>query len=166
MRRAATVSRLCDQGDHGFCHGTRITCGCTQCHLGPCAVCCDDNLLKMYELDGQRMCASCYRAMARRVSARHSQPCDRCRKSGAYRNPVHRRNEYLCSTCHGADDTPLVLTSSVAHLAAPCKGADITDERHDWVHVRGSRFQCVCGIKKYDSVLRAEVRRNLERNLF
>lgn len=161
-----SVSRVCGQGDHGFCTETRVTCDCEHCHLGPCEVCDEGNLLKIYDLDGARVCASCYRAAANETRCHSSQPCDRCHAPGAWRNPRHRRNEYLCGDCHRELGEPVVLTPSVAHLAAPCKGKDLGDPAHNWVHVRGSRFRCVCGFNKYDSALRARVQRKLENELF
>lgn len=161
-----SVSRVCRQGNHGFCVETRETCACTSCHLGPCAACGEDNLLKIYTSGEERVCAGCYRATARASQRQYRQLCDRCQTPGAWRNPRHRRNEYLCDECHRSSGEEIVLTGSVAHLAAPCKGRDLNDSTHDWVHVRGSRFRCICGLNKYDFALHARVRRELERELF
>lgn len=161
-----SVSRVCRQGDHGFCTETRATCDCEHCHLGPCGVCNEGNLLKMYDLGGEKVCASCYRAAVSGTRGRDAQPCDGCGALGAWRNPRHRRNEYLCSDCHRSSGEPVVLTPSVAYLVAPCKGKDINDPAHNWIHVRGSRFKCVCGFNKYDDTLHTQVRRRLENELF
>lgn len=158
------ISGPCAQGLHGFCQDAG-RCECTDCHLGPCARCGADNLLKMYDHDGERVCAGCVRAAVKAAPA-PAQTCDQCGSPGAFRNPAHRRNEYLCTACHAASGEPVVLTSSVASLAAPCKGADISDDRHSWVHIRGSRFNCLCGSKKYDSSLRTRRNRELEREMF
>jgi hypothetical protein len=86
--------------------------------------------------------------------------CDRCGRVGAFRNPRTRRDEYLCVDCHKAAGDPLPLTSSVQGLVAACRGADVTDPRHDWVHVRGNTFACAsCKVKAYRPDLRAAMRR-------
>lgn len=160
-----TVSKQCAQQLHGFCKNDRVTCACTACHLGPCDACGATNLQRVFVDNGTTRCAGCERTRAK-LHQTGDTACDTCGKNGAFRNPGSRRNEYLCSDCHTASGESVVLTSSVAHLAQPCKGKNIDDPSHAWVHIRGSRFQCLCGTKKYDDALRRETTRTLERELF
>ena len=145
------VSRFCAQGLHNFCPEDRTTCACSNCHLGPCQRCGADNLQRIYA-DGT-LCYACERADGYQRSKQAATRCDSCNAPSAFRNPGPRRNEYLCSTCHG-ERGGVELSSSTAHLALPCKGQDVDDPLHLWVHIRGSRFHCLCGVKKYDSKLR------------
>ena len=62
-----------------------------------CSLCGDTNVL-VYLLDEQLVCASDYRKI---VSTRKQiQHCDKCGAENALRDPAHRRNEYLCWSCH------------------------------------------------------------------
>jgi hypothetical protein len=62
-----------------------------------CSLCGDANVL-VYLLDEQLICASDYRKIV--STRRQIQHCDNCGAEGAVRDPAHRRNEYLCWTCH------------------------------------------------------------------
>lgn len=161
------LSAKCINGLHGFCPETRETCACTDCHLGPCEECGSSNLQRIYTspITGLRLCASCYRLAAKAAPSIQTL-CDKCGKGPAFRNPGHRRNEYLCRECHAETGEPVVLTSSVAGFALACKGKDIDDDLHCWVHIRGSRFRCLCGADRYDAAMRDRVQRRLERELF
>lgn len=150
-----TISSLCAQGLHGFCRGDSASCACTSCHLGPCARCGAENLQKMYG----ELCAGCYREQIRSAPVAPSR-CDKCGQAPAFRNPGHRRNELLCTDCHAAAGEPLSLAPSVQGLVADCHGADVSDPRHEWAHVRGNTFGCLrCKIKSYQPELRAQMRR-------
>lgn len=68
---------------------------------GICAVCNAVDVL-VYETDEQTglVCATDYRGWSKMHPAR--QPCDECGSmQGAWRDPISRKNEYLCSKCHG-----------------------------------------------------------------
>jgi hypothetical protein len=75
---------------------------------GTCEQCQETNAL-VYECGEQLLCAEHSRQYA------HSHPlkpyCDRCDKQEkVFRDPSHRRNEYLCMSCH-ADDGFLIRDS-------------------------------------------------------
>jgi hypothetical protein len=72
-----------------------------------CSSCGDTNVL-VYELDEKLMCSDDYKKLTANV--RFVQHCDRCDYPSSVRDPSHRRNEYLCSTCHEQDGF-LVRTS-------------------------------------------------------
>jgi hypothetical protein len=65
-----------------------------------CTLCGDTNVL-VYELDDKLICANDYRNIV--VTRKHVQPCDKCGSPNAVRDPAHRRNEYLCWSCHQVD---------------------------------------------------------------
>jgi hypothetical protein len=152
------VSRHCAAGLHGFCTvGKTGGCRCTGCHLGPCTRCGRDDLQKTFA--GGTLCADCYRDRCH-ATPHQGTRCDRCNAEGAFRNPGTRRNEYLCTACHAAAGEPLALTSSVQGLVAACHGADVSDPRHEWAHVKGNTFGCVrCKVKSYQPDLRKAMRR-------
>jgi NMD protein affecting ribosome stability and mRNA decay len=152
---AGVVTRQCAEGLHGYCPGDGASCGCAHCHLGPCPACGAENLRKLY--DG--LCAGCYRTRAYAAPATTT-ACDNCGASPAYRNPVHRRNEYLCTACHAAAGETLRLAPSVQGLVASCRGADVSDPAHEWAHVRGNTFGCLrCKTKSWQPGLRKATRR-------
>lgn len=62
-----------------------------------CSLCGDTNVL-VYELDNQLICASDYRKIV--YARKQNQVCDKCGAPNAVRDPAHRRNEYLCWSCH------------------------------------------------------------------
>jgi hypothetical protein len=147
------ITRPCTAGMHAACREPN-TCGCPDCHLGPCAQCGATNLMKLY--DGR--CASCVRTEAH-AAPKRTTSCDRCGAPGAFRNPATRKDEFLCAGCHQDDGDSLPLAVPVSALVAPCAGLDVADDRHVWVHLRGTRFQCRCGTKKFDAKLRDARRR-------
>ena len=65
---------------------------------GTCERCtAPDQILYLQESSDKLVCASCYRA----TTTGHEQECDNCGSTGnVWRDPVHRRNEYLCIRCH------------------------------------------------------------------
>lgn len=150
------ITRQCAEGLHGFCRAP--ACDCAH-HANTCQRCDAGNLLKLFA-DGT-LCADCYRSDAFAANrVQRGTPCDKCGASGAFRNPRARRDEFLCTSCHKAAGEPLELTSAVQGLAADCHGANEDDPRHDWLHVRGTRFACVrCQTQKFDAKLRAAMRR-------
>lgn len=63
---------------------------------GTCTGCGDEDVI-LHQGD---VCANCYRQASNRDQP---YPCDRCGQGKAFRDPVHRRDEYLCQTCHLED---------------------------------------------------------------
>jgi hypothetical protein len=75
---------------------------------GTCERCQETNAL-VYECGEQLLCAEHSRQYARSHPLKPY--CDRCGKQEkVFRDPSHRRNEYLCMGCH-ADDGFLVRDS-------------------------------------------------------
>ena len=146
-----TISKPCMAAMHAACKGTRATCACDVCHLGPCVRCAADNLGRIFE----GLCANCKRDDAK-AAPPPATLCDGCGAAGAYRNPATRGSEFLCAACHVAADGRVPVAA--VHVA-PCAGKDISDPAHNWQSMWGSRFQCRCGMKKYDAKLRDERRR-------
>lgn len=73
-----------------------------------CQQCQETNVL-VYECGEQLLCAEHSRAYARSHPLKPY--CDRCGKQEkVFRDPSHRRNEYLCMSCH-ADDGFLIRDS-------------------------------------------------------
>ena len=64
---------------------------------GVCPICGEADVL-LYAHDDVLVCATDYRTLIRGVS--WTQPCDICGAPKAVRDPAHRRNEYLCISCH------------------------------------------------------------------
>jgi hypothetical protein len=70
---------------------------------GTCAVDGEGQVL-LYETDEETglVCATHYRSWS--VANPVKQACDNCGSTGnVWRDPVHRRNEYLCINCHDPD---------------------------------------------------------------
>lgn len=75
---------------------------------GTCERCQEANAL-VYECGEQLLCAEHSRQYARSHPLKPY--CDRCMKQDkVFRDPSHRRNEYLCMSCH-ADDGFLIRDS-------------------------------------------------------
>ena len=75
---------------------------------GTCVTCSEENVL-VYSAADNLICAYCYRDWARNQP--HVPFCDKCGKQDrVVRDPSHRRNEYLCMSCH-ADDGFLIRDS-------------------------------------------------------
>jgi hypothetical protein len=75
---------------------------------GTCERCQETNAL-VYECGEQLLCAEHSRQYARSHPLKPH--CDRCGKQEkVFRDPSHRRNEYLCMGCH-ADDGFLIRDS-------------------------------------------------------
>lgn len=149
------LSRPCAAGMHAACRMSRQTCSCTSCHLGPCSICHASNLQVLYG----ELCASCERERVR-SSTRQTTRCDNCGAADAFRNPSNRQDEFFCIACQLDNSDSLALPVSVSALVAPqCSGKNIDDELHTWVHIRGTRFQCRCGTKRFSAKLRDKMRR-------
>lgn len=104
----------------------------------------------MYDTDGPYVCAACYRVWA--AANPLTQACDKCGDTGnVWRDPIHRRNEYLCVRCHDPaalfqnrwanrvrESKPLGI-----HPKAKCGAAGITDCRGE-IKWRGSFNMLLC----------------------
>ena len=67
-----------------------------------CAVCNAQNVL-VYDRGEQLVCAEHARAWARKNPTK--QACDKCGSDElVFRDPGHRRNEYLCFACHSENN--------------------------------------------------------------
>lgn len=63
-----------------------------------CAECSEKEVL-VYDADSKLLCAYCYRTWTRKQT--RTTTCDRCGNTAkVFRNPKHRRNEYMCLACH------------------------------------------------------------------
>jgi hypothetical protein len=77
-----------------------------------CSVCQESNVL-VYELNDSLLCAEHYRDKTRLI--KRATPCDKCGADNAVRDPSHRRNEYLCWSCH--QENGFVVNDSVIKRA-------------------------------------------------
>lgn len=75
---------------------------------GVCLMCGEADVL-LYAHDNALVCATDYRRLVRNV--KWSQPCDKCGAPKAVRDPAHRRNEYLCISCHNENGILEVKTT-------------------------------------------------------
>jgi predicted RNA-binding Zn-ribbon protein involved in translation (DUF1610 family) len=118
---------------------------------GDCACGAADVLV--YDTDGDSLvCASCYRQWAH--DREQKQACDKCGSEGnVWRDPVHRRNEYLCIKCHDPEtlfqnrwanrvreSKPLNLGAPRAVCAARGRGSECKGE----IKWRGSYKMQLC----------------------
>ena len=128
------ITNLCQQGSHTYCFDEQ--CECKTCHF-TCPRC--HSRVKRLT-DG--ICAPCYRVQAQ-AQTFEGTPCDKCGGKPAFRNPGHRRNEYLCIACQIASGEKFAVAGSAAvSVVADCMGKDAHDPAHRPVHIRGSRWQC------------------------
>jgi len=95
---------------------------------GVCSLCAESNVL-VYELDNNLLCAEHYRDRTRII--KRVTPCDECGAGNAVRDPSHRRNEYLCWSCHGVDG--FVVDNSIIKRAIVSLVNNFT---------RGSKIKC------------------------
>lgn len=79
---------------------------------GDCSLCSDTNVL-VYLVDNKLVCAEDYRKIVRTFN--YVQHCDKCDATPAMRDPSHRRNEYLCWSCHTGNG--FVVDNSVVKRA-------------------------------------------------
>jgi len=89
-----------------------------------CSLCGDTNVL-VYEIDDKLVCASDYREIT--FTRKKIQHCDRCGAENAVRDPAHRRNEYLCWTCHQTDG--FAINNSVVKRAIAAINNSILTKR-------------------------------------
>jgi hypothetical protein len=91
---------------------------------GTCVTCNEENVL-VYNAADNLICAYCYREWAR---VQPKDPvCDRCGKHDkVVRDPSHRRNEYLCFSCHADDGFLPADTATYRAFKATAPGGDET----------------------------------------
>jgi hypothetical protein len=95
---------------------------------GTCSKCAQTEVL-VYELDNNLLCAEHYRNTTRLT--KKITPCDKCGEPNAVRDPSHRRNEYLCWSCH--QDNGFVVDSSIVKRAIVSLVSNFT---------KGSKVKC------------------------
>ena len=94
-----------------------------------CQKCQEPNVL-VYEYDGKLLCAEDSRQYIRRQP--HVPFCDMCGKQDrVVRDPSHRRNEYLCWTCH--EETGFTVNNTVIKRAIVSMANSFT---------RGTKIKC------------------------
>lgn len=109
---------------------------------GDCAVCGAVNVL-VYETDEETglVCASDYRRWS--YSNPVKQACDNCGSTGnVWRDPVHRRNEYLCINCHDPEALFQNRWADKARVSVPLNPA----------------ARPVCALSDYGTECRGEVK--------
>lgn len=75
---------------------------------GVCPICAEADVL-LYAHNDILVCATDYRTLIR--GTQWTQACDKCGAPKAVRDPAHRRNEYLCISCHNEDGALEVKTT-------------------------------------------------------
>jgi hypothetical protein len=81
--------------------------------------------------DGLQRCATHHALL---VPRKHPYPCDNCGRGPAFRDPAHRRDEYLCPDCHKEHDGYVPTARSMVNKTAARVGA---------VHSRGQKAVCL-----------------------
>lgn len=97
---------------------------------GGCAL--GDTLVILHTAeDGLQRCATHHTLTLNR---KHGYPCDNCGTVPAFRDPAHRRDEYLCPVCHEKHDS-----------YTPSERSMITkvQVRQGVVHSRGQKAVCI-----------------------
>lgn len=79
-----------------------------------------DQLLYHYEPTDHSLGLACPECVRKHARVTHrSTPCDVCGAPGAWRNPKHRRNEYLCGNCHVDSGEGVVLNRWFPRASSP-----------------------------------------------
>lgn len=89
-----------------------------------CSSCGDTNVL-VYELDDKLVCANDYRKAV--CNNRYVTPCDICGAPNAMRDPIHRRNEFLCWDCQQKNG--FIIKDSVIRRALASMHTALTKEK-------------------------------------
>jgi transposase-like protein len=88
-----------------------------------CEICNNGEQVLVYDRSEQLLCASHSREYAKANPVK--QLCDRCGSdSSVVRDPTHRRNEYLCMSCHSDDGFVInnsVTAKAVREVLSPLK---------------------------------------------
>lgn len=90
---------------------------------------CQENEVLVYEIDDKLVCAEHYRNLTRNY--KYVQTCDKCDGTPAVRDPNHRRNEYLCWSCH--EEHGFVINNTVIKRAIISLAQNFT---------RGTKTKC------------------------
>ena len=101
--------------------------------------------------EGPPICSDCYRARAR-AAPLPVQECDRCQGAPAFRDPSHRRNEYLCGDCHAANGYFLGARQLAGNVA---RSAPTLRESTDG---RAGRASVICEAHGYGTECRGEIK--------
>lgn len=111
---------------------------------GLCPICGETDVL-LYAHDDILVCAYDYRTLVRDV--KWTQACDNCGAPKAVRDPAHRRNEYLCISCHNTNGVLHVGTTVFkrALVALTNTIADIRPKVKCYLHNYGT--ECDDNIK-------------------
>jgi hypothetical protein len=109
---------------------------------GTCSLCAESNVL-IYELDGNLLCAEHYRDRTRDI--KRVTPCDKCGADKAVRDPSHRRNEYLCWSCHEANG--FVVDNSIVKRAIVSLVNNFTRGNKSVCDAAGYGTQCDNNVK-------------------
>lgn len=85
---------------------------------------CDEDDALLYraeptEDNSDLVCANCVRELARTI--KRFTVCDKCGADHAWRNPKHRRNEYLCGKCHAESGDGVVLNKWFPRVSEPLR---------------------------------------------
>lgn len=99
----------------------------------------------VYELDAKLICAEDYRKAVRNI--KFVTACDQCGATPSFRDPAHRRNEYLCAACHSKNDfytnnsvvkrTLVQIFKGLPGSKSRCIGEDPNDPCDDNIKPRG-----------------------------
>ena len=90
---------------------------------------CAEKDVLVYEINDILYCAEHYRDVTRQY--KRIQSCDFCGNTPAVRDPNHRRNEYLCWTCH--EETGFTVNNTVIKRAIVSMANSFT---------RGTKIKC------------------------
>jgi len=112
-----------------------------------CSTCRSIALQKLY--DG--LCADCERTRAKALP-KPRETCEECGALGAYYSPAAKK--FRCANCHArhlSNSGYFAESRAREALAAySCSGQEVDDPRHQWVHMRGTRFHCrICKSKTF-----------------
>ena len=109
---------------------------------GTCASCGDTNVL-VYDLDSRLVCAHDYRRFIRKEQ--YAQCCDACGGPNAVRDPAHRRNEYLCFSCH--EKNGFMIRNSVVKRAVQMLGSKSIISKPGVCYASGYGSSCDKNVK-------------------
>lgn len=109
---------------------------------GTCSLCSDVNVL-VYEINDALLCADDYRRIVRQK--KQTQHCDNCGAENAVRDPAHRRNEYLCWSCHQTNG--FVINNSVIKRAIAAINNSILVKEKARCYAAGYGTECDTNIK-------------------
>jgi hypothetical protein len=92
---AIPISTHCTKEMHGNCNGTRLTCGCPDCHFT--CLRCHKDCRRLY--GDSLVCATCYITQTRGIKVARCEH-DGCIAISAYCDLRFREDGYLCTRHH------------------------------------------------------------------